>query len=170
MINILKEEFEMESYDSSSENSSIEDIESNCDCENDINYFKAIIQANGLEEPYGIFSIIQIQQLILDLIDDIQDTEKKCQYYEKLLEITKTDNKIDDKPVMNKKLSKELEIKSVNFNIQDTLNHVLQEKEKSVTISSLNRDINILKSEIIILKEDINNLKQENLLRNIVDD
>ena len=47
---------------------------------------------------------------------------------------------------MNKKLSKELEIRNVNFNIQDALNHVLQENEKSVTISSLNRDINILKS------------------------
>ena len=43
---------------------------------------------------------------------------------------------------MNRKLSKELKIRSVNFNIQNALNHVLQENEKSITISSLKRDIN----------------------------
>ena len=57
----------------------------------------------------------------------------------------------------------------MNFNIQDTLNHVLQDNKKLVTISSLNRDINILKSEITILKEDVEILKQENLLKFIVD-
>ena len=35
--------------DSSDNNNSIDEIESNCDYKNNINYFKVIIQANGLE-------------------------------------------------------------------------------------------------------------------------
>ena len=63
MMNMLSEESEFEiSYNSESSYSSyIDKLELNFDCKNDINYLKAIIQANGLEEPYGMFPITQNQ-------------------------------------------------------------------------------------------------------------
>lgn len=74
---------------------------------------------------------------MLGLIDDIQDPDKKGNYYEKWLEITKQEKLLGEPEVKNSKLFKQVEIRNVGFSIQDKVNHIIQSKGKLVTIPML---------------------------------
>lgn len=79
-----------------------------------------------------------------------------------MLEITK-EEKVGETDKINPKFSKDLEIRNSGFNMQDVVNHVIQNQGKLVTISTLKREIKYLKVEIVQSKEDIRELKNRRI-------
>lgn len=107
------------------------------DCSTSDNYWKAIVEMNGL----SINVLTDQQKSLLDLIDQIQDPQLKMKIIENCLSSVKEEE--EEKP----------SIPVITYSLKEVLNRIsANDNSKPVTISDLKGEINTLKSEIMLLK------------------
>ena len=128
-------------YESSTDYSSDDSGNNNCQC-NQIDYWKSIVDMNGLNV------LTTEQDEAIKAIESISDNNLK----RKMLEVLIQENSKKESPI----------IIEAPYQLSEVLSRFQQShiRETPVSLTDLNREINLLKSEIAQIKKDNQKLSQ----------
>lgn len=143
-----QDEVEINAIDYTSEEESAsyeEEQKENTDCDGDRDYYKSLCAMNGL------LVLTKEEDLILDLIDNIENPEKKREKLEAYIKMYR-----DKGGTPQSSIEKKIELKQPQYDLKEILERVKNSKQvKEPTLKELKAELNSVKSEIKELKERI---------------